>query len=123
MINLFGAVLIFWGTATYYTAPEGAVLYCDQHCTVPQVYSQNTAPWVAVDESWYLSGLIECGDEVTLLVGDEVMTFRALDAGRFRGRWVSTWPVLPIRIDLPEFYKPDERLSWLVIGIIVYDID
>jgi hypothetical protein len=119
-----GAGGIFAGVATYYPSSRfaGQPLYCDQYLSGGLRYSEDTTPWAAFDVTWYEEGRIACGDHVILVFADgAVLEVIALDAGRFYSGnyWVQDWPELPIVADLPEHLRPDDRMAWLVRGIIV----
>lgn len=117
----------FAGVATYYPSSRfaGRPLYCDQHLGGDLRYAEDTPPWAAFDVTWYEEGRIACGERVMLLFADgATLEVVALDAGRFYsgGYWVQDWPALPIVVDLPEHLRPDDRMAWLVRGVIVRDV-
>lgn len=118
IIKLIIITLAFWsGIATYYPAERfsGRPLYCDQFTDQDLVYDESTPSWAAFDVSWYRQGLVACGDEVLVMFDDGgFLVAKAWDAGKFKGRWVSTWPDSPIIVDLPEHLRPDENWSWRV---------
>jgi len=102
------------GVATWYATAqhEGNLLYCDYAFPGRGLrYDQTTAdefgPWVAVDVNQYLSGEVDCGDELTLLFEDgTVMVARALDAGRLATHFVRDFGAdTPILVDVPQYWS------------------
>lgn len=107
------------GVATVYRSTQhyGKVLYCDYALPGEQRYALETGVWFALDVRQYTSGLTRCGDKLCAVFADgTVLCGLALDAGRFRERWVSTYgPDVPIVIDIPGLWWPySDRLSQLV---------
>jgi hypothetical protein len=81
-----GNPAVYSGVATYYPAEkfEGQPLYCDQFLGGGLTYAQENMPFVALPLSWYRSGLVECGDTVTLVFEDgRVREYVAYDSGMF----------------------------------------
>lgn len=120
-----GSPAVYEGAATYYPAArfEGRPLYCDQFLGGGLTYAQENMPLIAMPLSWYQSGLIECGDTVTLIFEDgRARQYMALDSGMFYdgNYWVSTWPELPILADLPEYALDDlpPGMAWRVVMIL-----
>ncbi len=120
-----GSPAIYEGVATYYPASrfEGQPLYCDQFLGGGLTYSQENMPFIAMPLSWYQSGLVECGNTVTLVFEDgQARQYIALDSGMFydKGYYVNTWPRLPILADLPEYATGEllPGMAWRVVVIL-----
>lgn len=114
---LSGKFLFLLGMATTYTAPANAPLYCDQFFAQTLTYGSVAEPWVALDVSHY-SGWAEPGEQLEIHFEDgTVVKARALDAGRFAGRWVEDYPDLPIVVDIPAWLAPKGATSWPVIVV------
>lgn len=104
------------GAVTFYPADkfEGNPLYCAQYLGDHLTYSRETAErygmWVALDVSLYESGVVKCGDQLTIWYGgSEFVDVVALDAGTFEGYYVADWPELPIIADVPEYFQDTSR--------------
>lgn len=118
--------LFFWlmsGSITFYPTHrfEGNPLYCSHYDGQPYSYDQETAekvgPWVALDVGLYESGVVRCGQELVIIFEDgSTLAVVALDAGRFSGYYVQSWPALPIVADVPEYWQSESRkgvVIWL----------
>lgn len=96
-------LIILLGSATIYNEPRwyNQPLYCDTPY-VEYAYTREMAaetPWVAIDVKWYQSGIIQCGDKLTVHLDNGVtFTARALDAGPFVGYRTEHGPVI---VDVP----------------------
>lgn len=118
---LGGSPTIYEGVVTYYSIArfESQPLYCGGDLT----YAQENMPFIAMPLSWYQSGLVECGDTVTLVFEDrQAGQYTALDSGMFYdgNYWVSTWPELPIIADLPEYALDNlpPGMAWRVVMVL-----
>jgi len=111
-----GKFLFLLGMATTYTASPEAPLYCDQFFPDQTLtYGGVAEPWVALDMNLY-SGWAEPGEMLVIYFEDgTLIKARALDAGRFGGRWVGDHPELPIVVDIPKWLAPQGATSWPVI--------
>lgn len=126
---------VLMGAATYYSAAEGDVLYCN-HRMPEAVYSMDTGPWVAIDVGQY-GHFADCGDWLMVRfddapvppsqadgtgagsgTGGTIWRARALDAGRLAGWEVDTTADgqrdTGLVIDIPDMWRPDDRGSWAV---------
>lgn len=121
--SLFLAAQLLVGVATVYDGELDAPLYCDQHLSGTLTYGGVAEPWVALDVGEYLSGRFRCGDRLlVILPGREPFIARALDAGRFEGRWVEGWPrSSPIVVDLPRWLAPEGAMSWYPAVVVRLD--
>ena len=111
-----GSTLALWtvcllgvlvGVATMYTGPTGAPSYCDRWDT-EYAYSEEMAPWVALDVGLYESGVVACGASVRLVFEDgQTLRARALDAGYLARHYVEEWGrERPIVADVPAHLAP-----------------
>ena len=105
------------GAATYYSAQDGAVLYCN-HQMPEAVYGQAAGPWVALDVGAY-GQFADCGDWLLIRFDDGTYwEARALDAGRLAGWKIDTTADgnrdTKLVIDIPDLWRPDKKKSWPV---------
>jgi len=104
MLSLIAAhAYTYTGVATQYTEAEhiGNPLYCDQGSGL--VYDRSIGPWVAFPKEAFESGLVVCGDWVTVSpVGWPSFQARALDAGDLTSRTFRGGQ--PIAVDVPEYW-------------------
>ena len=106
------SVLVLVGVVTMYSAAEhaGLPLWCP-----PYAYDETAPGWIALDDGYYRSGLVECGDVIRIELGDgTVLRLQALDAGHLdrycvegeRGREDPARTCVPIVGDVPELHWP-----------------
>jgi len=105
--------LILVGVATWYAGPYvGQPLYCDAGQDL--TYDTATSPWLAMDPYYYEQGW-ECGDEVWVYIGKEILQLRLYDAGPLLDYYITDFgPDVPIVADLPEHLWPLSTRSALV---------
>jgi len=107
--------LILVGVATWYAGPYvGQPLYCNGPTHGNLMYDSSTEPWLAMDPYYYEMGW-ECGDEVWVHIGGEVLKLRLYDTGPLLDYYIMDFgPDVPIVANLPEHLWPLRTRSALV---------